>query len=212
MSGSQADNFSGSNADPGVLRNDLAGRYYGLALHNAKQRNLGRAVVYARRSLALSTQDGSVQNGNAHSGNAQGSNAQGNTHADNVQNGNAHSGNARRLLGLCLFELGELDSAAATLEGFAGLTESVRQEREEQNLLFARVRELAARKRWRKAEVVLRAARHQSVRVLLTRGCLKASAKKYKEAARLFAGALEKDTGNSAAGAYLRSCCDNPKF
>ena len=151
-----SDGTAAENRKPAAANNSLAARYCSLALHNAKQRDLSGAVVYARRSLILDP--------------------------DNEK--------ARRLLGLCLFESGE-----KILPG-----------------TLARVRELRARKKWRKAESLLRACKHQSVRVLLIRGCLMASAGKYKAAARLFAAALSKDKGNRAAMVYLRVCCGNPRF
>ena len=144
------------------------------------------AVVYARRSLILDP--------------------------DNEK--------ARRLLELCLYEKGELDSAAAAFGDSTGpdaghsseQEKTIAQEHKALPGTLARVRELHARKKWRKAEALLRACKHQSVRVLLIRGCLKVSAGKHKAAARLFAVALSKDKGNRAAMAYLTICCSNPKF
>ena len=48
---------------------------------------------------------------------------------------------------------------------------------------------------------------HQSVRVLNIQGCLCAIAGKYAKAARFFALALEKDTGNKLAAAGLIAVC-----
>ena len=160
-----SDGTAAGNRKPAEANNSLAARYCSLALHNAKQRDLSSAVVYARRSLIL----------------------------------NSDNEKARRLLGLCLFESGELENFIA-------------QEHKALPGTLARVCELRARKKWRKAEALLRACKHQSVRVLLIRGCLMASAGKYKAAARLFAAALSKDKGNRAAMVYLRVCCGNPRF
>ena len=208
-----SDDLTGRNNKTGVQNNglathygSLAPRYYSLALYYAKRRNLSSAVIYSRRSLML---DPDIEK-------------------------------ARRLLGLCLFELGAFDGAAAAYMGSAGQqteqaaeqieqtaeqTEQAAEQTEQAALLrtvaeermqllgvLARVGELAARKKWRKAEALLRACKRQSVRVLLIRGCLKASAKHYKAAAKLFAAALNMDSGNRAAMAYLRDCCVSPRF
>jgi len=193
-----SDGTAAGNRKPAAANNSLAARYCSLALHNAKQRDLSSAVVYARRSLILDP--------------------------DNEK--------ARRLLGLCLFETGELDGVAAAFRDSTGpddgrYTEqstlqvaghsseqekTIAQEHKALPGTLARVCELRARKKWRKAEALLRACKHQSVRVLLIRGCLMASAGKYKAAARLFAAALSKDKGNRAAMVYLRVCCGNPRF
>jgi hypothetical protein len=47
------------------------------------------------------------------------------------------------------------------------------------------------------------------VRILIIRGCFAAASKRYKAAAKLFAAALEKDKGNSAAGIYLNEMMYN---
>lgn len=82
---------------------------------------------------------------------------------------------ASRLLELCLYELGTREDLSC-------------------------VRDC---KKWRKAEKAARSLEHQSVRVLIIRGCLYASVKRYGKAAKLFAMALEKDSGNALARDYL---------
>ena len=82
----------------------------------------------------------------------------------------------RRLLDICLFEL-----------------------RDTSGMDMGRMRELAAGKKWRKAEAVARAVKHQSVRIYNIRGCLCAASGRYGKAAGLFAKALEKDRGNLTA-------------
>ena len=107
---------------------------------------------------------------------------------------NGENEKARRLLGLCLYELGDLEGAA---DVFAGMPEweSVCAERECANEAFSKIRELAARKKWRKAESEARKIRHQSARVLKIRGCLLVASKRRGKASALFAQALEKDRG-----------------
>ena len=115
---------------------------------------------------------------------------------------NAGDVSARKLLGLCLYELGELDGAIDFLEGSSELSDEVRAERERTDEALKRAQELAARKKWRKADAVLRGNVRQSVRILNIRGCMKAVSGRRRAAAQLFALALEKDVGNRAAGAY----------
>jgi tetratricopeptide (TPR) repeat protein len=91
---------------------------------------------------------------------------------------NAQHGNARRLLELCLYERGEYAESA--------------------------VQSLVERGKWRAAEKASARLPHQSVRVLLIRGCLWAVGKRYAEAARLFAEAAEADTGDRRAVLYLQ--------
>ena len=143
--------------------------YYRLALCNAAQHNLSKAVVLARRALQLD--------------------------ADNEK--------ARRLLGLCLYELGEFGQAADALENIQELYESAHAEHARTAELLSQVRQLAKRKKWRKAEASLRKFEPQNVRTLLIRGCVSAAAKDFKPAAVFFARALEKDKGSAIAGVYL---------
>ena len=117
---------------------------------------------------------------------------------------NPENDQSRKLLSLCLYELGELDGAAeAELKGFAGLPPEALSQNTCANDALGRARELVDQKKWRKAEALLCGIKHQSVRVLVMRGCIKASVKQYKPAVALFARALEKDNGNRAALAYL---------
>jgi len=116
---------------------------------------------------------------------------------------NPENEKARRLLGICLYELGELDAAVKVTEGLADLQDTALAELSSTGETLIRVRELVDCRKWRKAEVLLRNIRHQSVRVLTMRGCAKAAAGHYRLAARLFARALEKDIGNQAARNYL---------
>jgi len=90
---------------------------------------------------------------------------------------------AARLLALCLHELGEL---------------SVGSEDE-----FKRISAAAQQKKWRQAMRLAKALPHRNVRELNIQGCVYACAKKYREAARAFAEALEKDRGNKLALAGL---------
>lgn len=90
--------------------------------------------------------------------------------------------NAAKLLGLCLHEMGEPNE-----EYDAAADE------------FEQIRPLIQRKKWRAARRLARSIPHQSVRVLNIQGCLCACSKRYGTAARFFAKALEKDSGNRLA-------------
>jgi len=151
------------------MKEELAMRYYQLALSCAKKRNLSKAVIYARHSLRL----------------------------------NAESEKAHKLLGLCLYELGELDSAMMALKGFQELSREVCAERERTIEALGRVREFVARKKWRKADVCLQGVGHESVRLLNMRGCVKAAAGRYGQATRLFSLAMNKDRGNRRTQRFL---------
>ena len=118
---------------------------------------------------------------------------------------NPENEEANKLLGLCLFELGELSGAATALRGYAGLAQMVLAQRKLVSRTLPLVRELAGRKKWRRAEALLRNMGHQSVRILAIRGCLKAAANKHKAAVSLFTSALEKDRGNLSIQTYLLS-------
>lgn len=152
-----------------MINENLAFRYFQLALNCAKARDLSQSVKYARRSLLMKADDD----------------------------------RAIRLLGLCLYELGEVNSALKVMHGYPGFSDELRAECESTRETLSRAREFAGRKKWRKADALLRANVRQSVRVLNTRGCLKAAAGKYRQAARLFTLALEKDRGNHVAGMCL---------
>jgi tetratricopeptide (TPR) repeat protein len=120
-----------------------------------------------------------------------------------VSLGNARD-NVRRLMGLCLYELGEMEKAADLLAAFPDLADSARKVCASTRAGLGEVERFARRGRWRAA---LRAAEnipHQSVRVLKIRGCILAGAGRYAGASRLFASAWEKDGGDHAAAEYLR--------
>ena len=110
---------------------------------------------------------------------------------------------ARLLLGVCLYELGDLENAVIFLEESTDILIDARYEQELVGKKLDQARELAESGKWRKAEASLRDIEHQSVRILTIRGCMKAAAGKYLPAADIFARALEKDKENRAAAAYL---------
>lgn len=110
---------------------------------------------------------------------------------------------ARRLLGICLYELGETGLAAGLLAECPNLAEEARTAHNRTKAELDTVKELVRRGKLRAA---LRAAGnipHQSVRVLNIRGCILAGAGRYVGAGRLFALAAEKDRGGQATAAYL---------
>jgi tetratricopeptide (TPR) repeat protein len=86
----------------------------------------------------------------------------------------------QRLLTICRYELEDLDGMDIGL-----------------------IDELATAKKWRKALAAARTIKHQSVRMCNIRGCLFAAAGRYDKAARWFAKALTKDSGNITARIYL---------
>ena len=98
---------------------------------------------------------------------------------------------AAKLLKLCLYELGEPCSE------YAGK--------------FKQIRALAALKMWKRAGAVAGSIPRQSVLVLNIQGYINACAKRYDAAARFFAKALEKDSGNSTALAGLTEISNNRK-
>ena len=108
------------------------------------------------------------------------------------------NGNARRLLNICLHELGE----PCGLEYAAMFPEEAEYEKETGEKIRM-ARDLAEAGKLRKAEAVLRSIKHQNVRILSIRGCMKAAGGKYMSAAGLYARVLKKDTGNRAAQEYL---------
>jgi tetratricopeptide (TPR) repeat protein len=95
---------------------------------------------------------------------------------------NPEQAGAAKLLELCRDELGELPGG----ENAAGDG-------------LARVRELAAQKKWRAAEKAAGALPRQSVRILNIRGCLLARARRFARAADCFAQALAMDRFNVLA-------------
>jgi len=123
---------------------------------------------------------------------------------------NADDASARKLLGLCLYELGELDGALSAFEGSAEFSEEVRSELKRTGETLKRARELASGKKWRKADALLRGDVRQSVKILNIRGCVKAASGRRRAAAQLFALALEKDVGNHAVVEYLAQVSGAP--
>ena len=91
--------------------------------------------------------------------------------------------NAKKLLDLCLFELGELPQAPNN----------------EYSVVFEQIRDNANRKKWKAAARLARSIPRQSVKDLNILGCIYGCAKLYATAARYFAKALEKDRGNRLA-------------
>ncbi|MDR0491725.1 MAG: hypothetical protein LBH28_10830, partial [Oscillospiraceae bacterium] len=68
---------------------------------------------------------------------------------------NAENESARRLLGICLYEMGDLDGAAKALDGCTELIGTVLAERSHMNEALDAARGLASRKKWRKAGSLL---------------------------------------------------------
>jgi len=116
---------------------------------------------------------------------------------------NEENEKALRLLGLCLYESGDLDGAVKALEKCPELLESVCSESRRAKEIFLRTHELIKKKELHKADAVMRRLRHKSIRVLTIRGCIKAAAGRHKAAAVLFTHALCKDRGNRKAAEYL---------
>ena len=128
--------------------------------------------------------------------------------------------NAAKLLGLCLYELGEPEyarylsteagpppvSEAPMVSGDSPASGDPPVSGEGQPPLkdaLDQIRSLAGQKKWRKALLQAEKIPHQSVRVLLIQGCLYASAKHFGAASRVFVKALEKDCANPLALAGL---------
>jgi hypothetical protein len=143
---------------------------------------------------------------------------------------NANHANATRLLGLCLHELGTLNTEF--LNGKRLYSVSMRQmlsgSGSDTNLssnkqpgmdnaspdnntdanqkIMQQVRGLAQRKKWRKAARLALTIPHRNVRVLNIQGCLFACAKQYELAARSFSEALERDCANQLATKGIIEC------
>ncbi|MDR1573889.1 MAG: hypothetical protein LBS24_06225 [Clostridiales Family XIII bacterium] len=117
-------------------------------------------------------------------------------------------GNSRddvlRLLGLCLYELGETESAADILAAFPDLADGARETCASVRAGLDETRRLARFGKWRAALKAAENIPHQSVRLLNIRGCILAGAKRYAGAGKLFALAAEKDPSGRAAPEYLR--------
>jgi thioredoxin-like negative regulator of GroEL len=123
----------------------------------------------------------------------------------------AEQTNARRLLGICLLELGHTDDAANMLAEFPDLADGAREARALTKAGLEAVERLIRRGRWRAALKAAEQIPHQSVRLLNIRGCILAGAKRYAGAGRLFALAEEKDRGAAEAPAYLREAAKRAK-
>jgi tetratricopeptide (TPR) repeat protein len=118
---------------------------------------------------------------------------------------------ARRLLGLCLLELGNTEDAAKILAEFPDLAGGASEARALTKAGLETVERLIRRGKWRAALKAAEKIPHQSVRLLNIRGCILAGAKRYAEAGRLFALAEEKDRGGVEASEYLRETAKRAK-
>jgi len=118
---------------------------------------------------------------------------------------------SRRLLGICLLELGQAEQAAAFLSQCPDLASQAQEEHRQLDDALASVRKLREGGRWRDALKAARGAGRDSVRMLLVEGCLLAEAGRYAEAGRVFALAQEKDTGSADAAALLRESANRVK-
>ena len=200
--------------------------YFRLALRYAKQRDLSKAVFYAGSALLLNSGNkealllkglclhelGELSRASEALGGAIGLNESGSQGCASDAPDGADSLNELRAPGCAsealdgadsLNELREPGHASEALDGAAGLREEALAERGRTDAIVSQARDLVSRNKWRKAEALLRSVGHQSVRILVMRGCIKAASDDYKAAAALFARALEKDRGNNAAAAYL---------
>ncbi len=115
---------------------------------------------------------------------------------------------ARKLLGLCLYESGEVSEAEAVLActewktaAYGALTEM--------NEAFTRASDFVRRKKWRKALRVLKDAR-PNARLWNIRGCIYACAGRLARAKVCFANALSLDTGNRRAAEYMKELASHP--
>jgi tetratricopeptide (TPR) repeat protein len=126
--------------------------------------------------------------------------------------GYARDGAVRRLLGLCLYELGELERAADALADCPELADEVRVSQALTKAGLADAEAFLRRGSWRAALRAVSAIPHQSVRLLNIRGCILAGSKRYARAGRLFAQALRKDAGGRAAPEYLREAAGRAPF
>lgn len=119
---------------------------------------------------------------------------------------------ARRLLGICLLELGDTANAASILAECPELADKARETHERTKAGLGEVEQLVRRGKWRAALKAAGKIPHQSVRLLNIRGCILAGAKRYARAGRLFALAEEKDRGGCDAQVYLRATAIRIKF
>ena len=111
--------------------------------------------------------------------------------------------NAARLLCLCLYETGELESAGELIRRFPDLEDAAFTDMTEINDTNGQVSGFVKRGKWKRAARKINSRSHRSVRVLLILGCIYAASKKYRKASRVFAKALKKDAGNTQAASYL---------
>lgn len=114
---------------------------------------------------------------------------------------------ARKLLVICLCELGML-TAALDL-GAGEYTDAIENERADVRAAFERIRVFIGKKKWRKAAKEARAISHQSVCVLNLRGCLLAARRRRGTA--FFIDALRKDSTNRLAIKYLCESKNRPR-
>ena len=117
----------------------------------------------------------------------------------------------RRLLGLCLYEMGYMDGAEKALLIFPELYRQVVDEHELTREAIEKIRILVAAKKIRKAKTRARKIQNQSVRVLNIRGCLLAASKRYGKAAKIFTRALKKDSGDKTALTGIMEVCKKRK-
>jgi tetratricopeptide (TPR) repeat protein len=111
--------------------------------------------------------------------------------------------NARRLLGLCLYELGDLETAASLLAACPDLADAAREACALTRAGLDEAERFTRRGKWRAALKAADRIPHQSARLLNIRGCILAGAGRYARAGRLFAEAMEKDAGSRFAPACL---------
>lgn len=125
---------------------------------------------------------------------------------------NAQNKRASRLLGLCLYELGEpVPTTYKNLTKDKALIEAS-EEHERTRAVMVIISDCTRSKRFLKAEAIARKISHQSARILVIRGCLLASAGKYGKAAKLFSAALEKDRGNVLTSAFLTEALKRRRY
>ncbi len=117
---------------------------------------------------------------------------------------------ARRLLGLCLYESGEVSVAAAVLARTEWET-AASGALAEANEAFTRASDFVRRKKWRKALRQLEDAR-PSARLWNIRGCIYMCAGRLARAQACFANALCLDTGNRRAMGYTKELAAHPPW
>ncbi len=115
---------------------------------------------------------------------------------------------ARKLLGLCLYEAGEMSGAAAILARTEWETVASGA-LAETNKTFTRVLDLVRRKKWRKALRELKAVR-PNARLWNIRGCIYMCAGRLARAKICFTNALCMDTGNRRAAEYMKELAAHP--